>query len=63
MPTFVWPLIKKHNVVVVIEIGAYIHGVLILWGCLLSQSYGIASCFNGGYQVAAGKLERQILVV
>ena len=31
----------KHNVVVVIEMVAYIHGVLILCGCLLSQYIGI----------------------
>ena len=45
----------KLNVVVVIKIGAYIHGVLILCGCLLSQFYGIlthkhnfslSSCIN-----------------
>ena len=30
----------KCDVVVVIKIGAYIHGVLILCGCLLSQFYG-----------------------
>ena len=30
----------KRNVVVVIKMGAYIHGVLILYGCLLSQFYG-----------------------
>ena len=33
--------VYKHNVVVVIKMGAYIHGVLILCGCLLSQFYGI----------------------
>ena len=31
----------KRDVVVVIKMGAYIHGVLILCGCLLSQFYGI----------------------
>ena len=31
----------EHNVVVVIKMGAYIHGVLILRGCLLSQFYSI----------------------
>ena len=31
----------KHDVVVVIKMGAYIHGVLILCGCLLSRFYGI----------------------
>ena len=30
----------KRDVVVVIKMGAYIHGVLILCGCLLSQFYG-----------------------
>ena len=30
----------KHDVVVVIEMGAYIHGLLILCGCLFSQFYG-----------------------
>ena len=30
----------ERNVVVVIKMGAYIHGVLILCGCLLSQFYG-----------------------
>ena len=31
----------KHDVVVVIKMGAYIHGVLILCGCLLSRFYGM----------------------
>ena len=31
----------KRDVVVVITMGAYIHGVLILCGCLLSQFYGM----------------------
>ena len=31
----------KHDVVVVIKMSAYIHGVLILSGCLLSQFYGM----------------------
>ena len=30
----------KCDVVVVIKMGAYIHGVLILCGCLLSRYYG-----------------------
>ena len=30
----------KCDVVVVIKMGAYIHGVLILCGCLLSRFYG-----------------------
>ena len=38
----------KRNVVVVIKMGAYIHGVLILCGCLLSQFYGTES--YTGYQ-------------
>ena len=29
----------KRNVIVVIKMGAYIHGVLILCGCLLSRFY------------------------
>ena len=31
----------KRDVVVVIKMGVYIHGVLILYGCLLSRFYGI----------------------
>ena len=31
----------KRDVVVVIKMGAYIHGVLILCECLLSRFYGI----------------------
>ena len=31
----------KRNAVVVIKMGAYIHGVLIYYGCLLSFFYGI----------------------
>ena len=31
----------KRDVVVVIKMGAYIHGVLILCGCFLSRFYGI----------------------
>ena len=38
---FVWVLNYKCNVFVVIKMGAYIHGVLILCGCLLSRFYGI----------------------
>ena len=30
----------KRDAVVVIKMGAYIHGVLILCGCLISQFYG-----------------------
>ena len=30
----------KHDEVVVMKMGAYIHGVLILCGCLLSRFYG-----------------------
>ena len=33
----------KCDVVVVIKMGAYIHGVLILCGCLLSRFYGTLS--------------------
>ena len=40
----------KRDVVVVINMGAYIHVVLILCGCLLSRFYGISpkhgSVFN-----------------
>ena len=35
----------KRNVVVVIKMGAYIHGVLILCGCLLSRFYGIVGSY------------------
>ena len=43
----------KRDVVVVIKMGAYIHGVLILCGCLLSRFYGnftnlltmVSTCF------------------
>ena len=31
----------KRDVVVVIKMGVYIHGVLILCGCILSRFYGI----------------------
>ena len=31
----------KRDVVAEIKMGAYIHGVLILCGCLLSRFYGI----------------------
>ena len=31
----------KRDVVVVIKMGAYIHGVLILCGCLLSRFYDV----------------------
>ena len=31
----------KCNVVIVIKMGVYIHGVLILCGCLLSRFYGV----------------------
>ena len=37
---FIWVLINTY-VVVVIKMGAYIHGVLIFYGCLLSRFYGI----------------------
>ena len=37
VPIFVWVLINKLNVVVVIKNSAYIHGVLIFYRCLLSQ--------------------------
>ena len=35
----------KRDVVVVIKMGAYIHGMLILCGCLLSQFYGMLDLF------------------
>ena len=31
----------KRDVVIVIKMGAYVHGVLIFYGCLLSRFYGI----------------------
>ena len=34
----------KRNVVVVIKMGAYVHGVFILCGCLLSRFYGNTPC-------------------
>ena len=34
------------DVVVVIELGAYIHGVLTFDGCLLSRFYGIHHWYN-----------------
>ena len=39
VPIFVWVLINTMWVVV-IKMGAYIHGVHILCGCLLSRFYG-----------------------
>ena len=33
----------EHDVVVAIKMGAYIDGVLILCGCLLSRFYGIST--------------------
>ena len=41
----------KCDVVVVIKLGAYVHGVLILCGCLLSRFYGNVSTNTGKYQV------------
>ena len=38
------------EVVVVIELGAYIHGVLTFNGCLLSRFYGIA---KSGHDLAS----------
>ena len=40
MPIFTWVLIHEKPLRAV-EVGAYIHRVLILYGCLLSQVYGI----------------------
>ena len=40
----------KRDVVVVIKMGAYIHGVLILCGCLLSRFYGSSTQSNKGLQ-------------
>ena len=37
----------KRDVVVVIKMGAYIQGVLILCGCLLSRFYGIVVSVPG----------------
>ena len=39
----------KRDLVVVIEMGAYIHGVLTLCGCLLSQFYGMLNTFSAKY--------------
>ena len=36
----------KQDVVVVTKMGAYIHGVLIFYGCLLSQFYSIIKSKN-----------------
>ena len=40
------------DVVVVIELGAYIHGVLTFNGCLLSRFYGI---WRNGFQPVVNK--------
>ena len=40
VPVFAWVLMNVHAVVV-IKMGAYIHRVIILYGCLLSQFYGM----------------------
>ena len=37
---YLWKSAYKCDVVVVITMGAYIHGVFILCGCLLSRFYG-----------------------
>ena len=37
----------KHDVVVVIKMGAYFYGVLILCGCQLSRFYGITVSIVG----------------
>ena len=39
-------LAYKRDVVVVIKIGAYIHGVVILCGCLLTRFYGISGSIH-----------------
>ena len=36
----------KRDVVVITKMGAYTHGVLIFYGCLLSQFYGIIKSKN-----------------
>ncbi len=41
VPTFIWVLIHGKPLHAG-EVGAYIHGVLILYGCLLSRVYGIS---------------------
>ena len=38
------------DVVVVIKMGAYIHGVLILCGCLLSRLYSIYAIVHAVHQ-------------
>ena len=44
----------KRDVVVVIKMGAYIHGVLILCGCLLSRFYG--TCIRFFFTVNTGTM-------
>ncbi len=39
VPIFIWVLIHGKHLHAG-EVGAYIHGVLILYGCLLSRVYG-----------------------
>ena len=34
---------RKRDVVAVVKMGAYIHGVLIFYGCLLSRFYGMST--------------------
>ena len=41
----------KHDMVVVIKMGAYIYRVLILCGCLLSQFYSISKYYFHTYKV------------
>ena len=41
VPIFTWVLIHEKPLRAV-EVGAYIHKLLILYGCLLSRVYGIA---------------------
>ena len=41
MGAYFWMGAYERNVVVVIKVGAYVHWVLILCGCLLSRFYGM----------------------
>ena len=41
----------KRDVVVITKMGAYIHGVHIFYGCLLSRFYGISHVFTSQRRV------------
>ena len=51
VPILIWVL-TIGEVVVVIELGAYIHGVLTFNGCLLSRFYGIYIGYLGNIKHA-----------